>query len=391
MRTGVVARGLVLGSLVGSASFVACQLVFPTALFEQTPAAPVADAATDVAAPPADAADSAPAVPSFLCTGAQPPPPPSQDSLPSSVPTFWVAIRTVSYVTSADAGPPLGFNLDGVCTCEDAGPPSCSSGSVKHCDGPDGRDVAGNALLEVLNSFASGGGVSVNLNSQIASGQDTILIGIANYNGGLDDTEVALTSYIASGLRGADGGYMPPQWDGNDAWDVDPASTGGSTMVDGGYVYTPVFVSTQAYVSNGVLVARVPKAAFGLGVGTVEATTVVLMGTLKRAPGSYGLVAGQVAGRVTSHSILSLVAVLQDPFNSAMDICGTDPTYVTVRQAVCGALDIAADSLKDNTGAPCDAISLGFGFEAFPARLGAPVSITSHVPGCDGAVDDCTP
>jgi hypothetical protein len=144
-------------------------------------------------------------------------------------------------------------------------------------------------------------------------------------------------------------------------------------------------------VSNGVLVARVPKAAFGLGVGTVDAATVVLMGTLTRALGSYGLVAGQVAGRITSHSILSLISLLFDPVSPTMNICGTDPTYTTVRQAVCGALDIASDSLKDNTGAPCDAISVGFGFEAFPARLGPPVSIGYHVPGCDGAVDDCTP
>ena len=311
------------------------------------------------------------------------------DSNPASVPTFFVAVHRVYYTVAADAGPPLGFNLDGVCTCEDAGPSSCNSGSFQHCDGPDGRDVTGNALLSLFDGFYSSGSVAGSLNGQIAAGLATILIGIANYNGGPDDTEVALTAFISSGIRG-DGGYLPPVWDGNDAWDVDPISTAGYVPVDGGYAYTPLFVSTQGYVNHGVLVAYVPDVALDLGFGTLDLGTVVFASTIQPAPGGYRLVNGQLAGRVSTHSVLSLAAELPDPLDSTMSLCGTDPTYLTVRQAVCQSADIVSTPALDNTGAVCNAISLSLGFGADPVKLGAPLAVAHHPLGCDGAVDDCT-
>ena len=379
-------------ALAATGSIVACGLVFPTVLDGQG----LADAAnavvvTDVVVT-LDAKEAGPPPPP-TCAGYQPPLPPAEDSNTGVTYSFLNAVRTIYYNVPPDAGPELGFNLDNTCTCEDGGPPSCISrfdgGIFRQCDDPGCRDVSGNSILTLFDSYFQGASAQGSINSQISAGALTVLFVVADYNGGPNDTSVVLTSFVSDGILGPDGKLVPPKWDGTDEWTVDVNTENGATnKYDGGWVYSPQFLSTSGYVTNGVLVATIPEFVVNLGFGQLDISTITVTGTLVPMSGSWGL-EGQVVGRASTHGVLSLLANIADPFGGNSNLCGSDKTYRTIRQTLCEEADILKNPSFDNTGATCDAISIAVGITANPAKFGPPYMANHAPPGCDGGVDDC--
>ena len=90
-----------------------------------------------------------------------------------------------------------------------------------------------------------------------------------------------------------------------------------------------------------------------------------------------------IDGRWATGSLLSSLAALHDPLSSKGGfLCGTDNTYAIAKNEICSAMDIAADPKLDQTGAPCDAVSVAVGFTADPAQLGAVVTKAKPAQGC---------
>jgi hypothetical protein len=391
-RLGIVALSV---AALASLLIVACGILFPTVLLDETPDAGGDTSVVDTSRPPPP--DTAPPPAPTLCVGAQPPPPPAADTNSNIVPTVYAAIRTISF-EDPDGGPPLGYNLDGVCTCEDSGPgdpvgpPSCNS-PMKECDAPGGRDRAGNLLIGFLDELGYSESPEAYADGMIAAGDLGIVLVIGNYNGAANDTQVLVSSYVVT-LHNADGGLAAPQWDGTDAWNVDPISAKFMQNGDGGYIYVPLTVSTLAYVSNWALVAELPELQANFGLGPVALSTIIFTATVTPMPevGGYALLNGQMTARISTASAFTALSTLPDPFSDAgQSLCGDDSTFQVAKKLICENVDIMSNSLDDNAHPrqACDAVSLALAFQAYPAKLGAPFTTLPHSVGCDGSVNDC--
>jgi hypothetical protein len=301
---------------------------------------------------------------------------------------------------------PLGYDLDDTCTCigTPAGPESCNrhpEATTPRCDEASGRDIAFNvAALPVL--AKSKGFNEDQLRNGLRNGAYGILVGVSGWNGGSNDKTVRISVFFSSGFATGDAGVDAASEAGpaaGQAWDIDPSSV---TSGDAGFEPRARYFDDNAYVTNGVVVAsRLLGAQISLGTGRDEILIDVSQSVLtakvgKDSDGNYVLSDGQIAGRWPTKNVLKTVAGLQDPLSdSGRSVCD-DPAkiaYTLAKSTICGAADIANRVDLDNTGAVCDAISLGISFTAKTATFGKE---RPHDIGRDGGCwqtwsDDCTP
>jgi hypothetical protein len=301
------------------------------------------------------------------CSHAEPPPRPAADD-----PTDASDIEFVTVLTSIDFGLDggvFGFDLDHTCTCP--GPESCvpqKGVTAKHCDDDAGRDNAGGGLIQTFSALTPQLSTAA-LDTHVGQGQFSLAVRVRNYNGTLNDTQIALAAFTSNGtLPLTDAGLNPvPKHDGTDQWGIDPLSLVGTPPP-----YVAVNEDDSAYVAGGVVVASV---AFPFGLGTtfgenfLRLDGALLVGAITKGPLGYSIT-GVVTGRWDTRNLLTGMQGIKDPFNAGQFLCGTDSTYQAFKGAICAASDISRIGSNDNTGAPCDALSLALGFTTEPALLG---------------------
>jgi hypothetical protein len=376
--------------LMAAVAVAGCQLLFPTVASDDAGRdAGLADtvthdARTDSGSPDVVRADDCHALPL---------PPPAHTSVGAKTVSFVTAIQAFSGITADDAGYPLGFDLDHTCTCEGKppGPPSCRSPSP-NCDDPGGRDLIGDRFAQLfdehLKTTSQGG-----FNDRIAAGRFGVVLYVDDYNGKDDDDGVLLGFFISSGIIDPKTGmFLPPKWDGNDAWNIDPSSGSPVPLSDGGVTYTPLAFTTTAYVTQGTLVAYAPNLQLGLGLAPLPLSGVVFSAHItKNTDGTYRL-DGQFGSRASTHDLLGVIG--HSGYTSAdggiRKLCGEDPLFLTLRQSLCAGADIMANPSLDDQDASCNAVSLATGFTALPARFGTSAPSVYASAGCDGSVVDCT-
>ncbi|MGZ3421223.1 MAG: hypothetical protein ACXVEE_25330 [Polyangiales bacterium] len=296
---------------------------------------------------------------------------------------FVVAVRSMTF--GIDPTKPLGYDLDGTCTCPE--PDSCQrpADSGTRCDEPGGVDVAMNQQILTLVQSAKGFS-EADLNAGLENGRFGALVQIRKYNGTANDVQVEVGILLSPGWSGrtTDAG---PSWDGGDPWDIDPITLSNEAMK------IPKYVDTNAYVRDGVLVAtRLDGARLGLGAGTSSADIVftesVLTGKIVARGSSFAIEGGIIAGRWPTANVLSGIANLADPFLGG-PLCKSVLTYKTVKQKVCAAADIPSNKARDRGTLPCDALSLGIRFTAEPAVFGGVFSKMLDAGPCVGFTDEC--
>jgi hypothetical protein len=320
-----------------------------------------------------------------------------------------VALRTLDIGSRPDGGAPpvYGYDLDGVCTCPAADSCRTPSGSSQRCDEDGGRDNAGGELLRTFSAFNVFN--QDDLTRRLQAGLYGLVILLRDYNGAANDARVTVAVYISNGVNAvADGGTVPPpRYDGTDRWTVDPGSILGGSSLDGADCATasntcvPNYFDDKAYVADHVLVASLdfPLSLGGganMGYIALDLTGSVVTARLVKRGASFALEDGRLTGRWATSKLLAGLAVLPDPFLGGAYLCGDDPTYVSVKKTICGSTDITARAADDSKGAPCDALSVGFGFTAEPAILGRVLAPRGATPrGCsDGGApvkDQCPP
>ncbi len=341
------------------------------------------DGGADVVTPEAGS-DAAPDV--DTCNHAEPPPRPSADD-PSDGGdvTFVVALRTVDFNVNGDAGV-YGFDLDHTCTCP--GPETCvpQANAPQHCDDSQGRDNSGGELIQQYSQLSSAFNAN-KINDTINKGSNSMLIRVRNYNGTLNDTQVAVDVFISNGTVPLDdAGKNPiPLHDGTDQWGIEPSSLVGSPPP-----YVAANQDTAAYVTNGTLVANV---SFPFSVGSQYGTNFLRLDgaflVAQITPVSTGYAfAGVLAGRWDTRNLLTGMQAAHDPFNTGQYLCGTDPTYLAFKAAICKAADIAHVVTNDNTGAPCDALSTSVGVTTEPAQLGGVLAAAPPLTPCGATYSD---
>ncbi|HZU83412.1 MAG TPA: hypothetical protein VE987_10870, partial [Polyangiaceae bacterium] len=349
---------------------------------DATPEAQPREAGDDATDAEIDAADAGDAAPETGCVHAVPPGPPATDDTPDggdggSIVDFVAALDSIDFGLDQNnvfhASDPIGFDLDGVCTCFDGGGPSCTSKNA-NCDGPGGRDEAANMLLSnlgILNPHLS----QASLLADLRSGQFGVLVHVLGYNGLANDQSVIVDFFASPGTtRDGKGNPIPPAFDGNDTWLV----TSNSVLTGSKPNYVSRYEDGHAYVNDHVLVARLP-AGFPLLIrpdtgGNSNPITLTLSPFELAAElalgdgGRWTLQNGVVGARWATSAALYDFHTLADPDGGSL--CGSDLEYGFLANQVCGSPDIASDPADDDAGLPCSALSMGIGFSGSAAQLG---------------------
>jgi hypothetical protein len=372
-----VRRLAVVVGVGGLALAAACASLTGLSGGDGTPASPLeagAEAGPPEAAPPA----------TDPCRHATYPPPPVKDDDPTGqLPTLVLAVREESVSGAIDGGAPIGFDLDGVCSCfpdtttVHGASSSCipPEGGAPACDGDGGVDRQISALLAAYTVPSLSG----------TNGGPTLLFKVTKYNGRANDSEVFVgiiaspgvfdrTGCPASGDAGA--GPYPPTWKGCDLFALDESSVLPSTneplLYLAGYVTNHVLVvppsakpvlfivdNTSLLVSASILVARL--VALDTQLQPIEPPPDV--GTLFRLEGT-------TAGRVNTADALRTIARGQSMTDGG-PLCGFPSFYNSVKSSfICPSADIATNPADDFKPKECDALSLAVAFSADPVLLG---------------------
>ena len=260
-----------------------------------------------------------------------------------------------------DPNHPLGFDLDGVCTCfEDAGG-SCV-GTTQVCDTAGGRDESANVVLAeiAVDPYLSQAG----LQASLSEGDFGLLLHVHGYNGLANDQSVIVEYFPSGGTLGA----SP---DAGAAWTV----TSGSVFNMTGGVWVSNYLDGTAYVKDFVLVSQldsfpllvIPKLGNGNPI-TFDLSSLVVAAPLVQTGGSWSIQGAQVGARWVTSDALYDMHTIQDL--SGQSLCGSDSTYMTLVSHICDGADIAASPNLFDAGAPCSALSVGLGFDAVPASMG---------------------
>lgn len=363
--------------------------------------------ATEDRPPPLpDVYEAAPPIPD-PCAHLGPPPPPLTDDEPAidkQLAPFHVAMSEFHLLAKTDAGSLVGFDLDGVCTCDDRvataheGGASCV-GPVS-CDADGGIDNGSSALFDKFSGLVPDLDQAAHINTDIAKGQQATLLQISNYNGRANDKAVSVGIVLSHGINDGsgcgtvppDGGMppYPPGWCGKDIWTVEPAG------VIGDRPPYAAALSAAAYVTNHTLVVSDPLGYFEVPFGDVALRlySPVVIATIvplddsgnprdpnapppSKTDANYRLDNGLIAGRMAATTILAATGALRVPGSSDPDaaqgqkyFCQSS-SFGVLTGLFCGARDIASSQQVDfDPKAPCDALSATSSFQARPAKVG---------------------
>jgi hypothetical protein len=354
---------------------------------------------------PADAEPAPDAGPADPCAHVGPAAAPATDDATDvELPPFVLA---VSDLHAGDDS--LGFDLDGVCTCDGAegaahaGASSCNVVG-KRCDPDGGVDDGFGAFARQFASFYDIDGI---MTKMIAAGRRTVLLQISKYNGRANDREVAVGLIVSEGIRVAGcptsvyddkKKVYSPGWCGDDAWSL----SADSVLQSGGQAQ-PISIGS-AYVTDYELVVRV-GGSLAMPIGEdnrpIQIGSPVIAGKLvplgadlaprdpSRPPaqGEERLyrVDGVLAGRMTASDLLAAIGMQPSAPGSSDELCQKGTAFQVAKQQVCDALDIARTGQLDfDPQASCDALSGALGFTAEPALRG-------DVQANELSPDPCTP
>ena len=337
--------------------------------------------------------------------------PPRPDAAFDEIKGFYVfAVRTADFSGADDAGTPLGYDLDGVCTCDTrpgaahAGAASCTAPGSTPCDYDAGVDNALYAPFRAAAGFlGDSGNGSALLGNQTECGRETLLIVLGDYNGLADDPKVRVGLLPSFGIQephdagddpdsscGNSGAPpYPAKWDGTDIWTY---KTG--TGLGSGVTIIPAIGTSDAYVTGYRLVVP-PVGAISVFLGTapVEISSPATVATLQgvdafgndvpsgTTPVGFRLRDGVLSGRVAVGALLQTIGLLvtKSSINPSdiIPVCQDVLKGEVIRKQICNGRDIQSDPAKDFQppgAAPfaCDAVSTAVRFTADMAQVGDP-------------------
>ena len=350
------------------------------------------------------------------CVHALPPPPPPADAGdigPTLAPLVF-AFEHSRLDGRDDAGRPVGYDLDGVCTCDTR--PGSARGGVQSCipHDPDAGACDDDGGVDNVPAVNFPPSLAASLDAvfleQAQCGRQTMLVQLSDYNGRTDDPQVVVALAPSYGIFdphdggedldaakacgpedgggnvGPTAGY-PAKLDGTDIWSVESASVAQGILRD----------RFQGYVTNGTLVVKIGATGDGLGgwsmvVGgrVIPVRTAILTARVNKHPdGTYRLDDGLMTGRLAVDDLISTVGSLRVQVDEY--VCGHPELYLPIKSLVCASPDLAKLPSADFTSTRCDAVSLVFQFRAGPAAVGhAEPPQTLTPPGCGrGWVDSC--
>ena len=290
---------------------------------------------------------------------------------------------------SNEAWKDFGYDLDGLVTTKDstdvctlhAGAPK-----LNQADGTGGIDNAfGFVLLPIFETAASLPTPSATTTNTIKSGAYTLQIQVDGLVPGSGPATGLTVRAFRSGRFG-----KTPSFDASTDWPVLASS-----LTDPSDLTTAVWQTTDAYVaSDGTVVASVPTDAL-LSIQVMDGLVLPIRHatiTFKRsASDPTHLTDGTIAGVMRAEDAVASARAIASLVSASL--CGS------AFDGIADQIKQASDMLRDGTnraGVPCDAVSIGLGFEA--VQIANPTTVAQESEGanlCDGGVVDasasCTP
>ncbi len=163
------------------------------------------------------------------------------------------------------------------------------------------------------------------------------------------------------------------QWDGDDAWMIlpdtlAPLTDGGATMYS---LDQPRFHDDHAYVTAGVLVARLPEALWPASMPAAPSALapveqLVLAGNLVRVGPRWELQHLVIGLRDRIQTLISLDARLV--LSGSQPVCQSATEYQGTKSRLCSFVDVASG--PDSPTSPCDSLSAGSVMDAKQVVLG---------------------
>lgn len=317
------------------------------------------------------------------CGHARPPDPPSVTNAGGDI-EFTVAVQSVDFGDASGTPEQYGYDLDYRCTCQGEGN-GClreSWATADACDGPDGRDnLTGRFIASVAPLFS--GFSSEGWSQDTYVGEWGLLLRVRNYNGEPDDDRVTLEWYVADQYweDKPDKSYVPA-WDGTDTWPIRVSTLeeqdGGAFDID-----KPKYADEYAYVSGGVLVGSLTETSFQLSAQyAVELNGAFVTANVVERGGAWVLEEGLLASRWKLTTVLAQISRIE---LMGMPVCTNHPAYSSIKSQICSYADIYSGVGTPTT--PCDAISMGMGFETAPAGFGEIIKDEPQGSPCDPSVD----
>ncbi len=260
----------------------------------------------------------------------------------------------------------LGYDLDGICSVDDASlacqTPTWASGGDP-TDAPGGRD---NSIGRLLYKGSQGMLTSASVNQGIANGEAPIgIVRVLDYSGEPNDDTVTVEWYVpASAVQGdgGQGGWLVASdyVISGDAGVLDDAGDGSAPAVAGSTLSDP-----SAYVVNSTLVAHFPDRVLPMmRDGMYEMRQPFFTAKLQTdsSTGKWTLAGTMLSGHIRAPAMLGLMpAVLKKALG--MVVCTDGQLYPAIKSMICSYADFL-DQGPPDLSTPCDSVSLAYGLSA---------------------------
>jgi hypothetical protein len=285
----------------------------------------------------------------------------------------------------------FGYNLDGLITTaqsRDVCTRAAGAAATIQQDGFGGIDNSFGANIVPIIALGDGP-LSPSVSASIEAGQFTVMAYVVGFDDGEGNTSTAagLTGALLTGGSYGAVNDAGPTWDLTTAWPVVSSSLtcGAACPASTNPVASSTAQLAGAYQSGGALVNEAPVPVTlnlpiaGLFTVNIEAT-VISFRALR--PGS--VTEGTIAGAIET---TTLVGDLWGGSALSTSLCGGSALQSVAQQLV-QASDIVLDSdgtVTNGPGLPCNAISIGIGFDATEIALPTDSAIVAPpVAPCDG-------
>lgn len=260
----------------------------------------------------------------------------------------------------------VGYDLDGLCTSGLGSHPCVPpSGDAPPVDGARGVDnVMGSAIWPAI--IAVDSNFEFRIDDRMRRGEG-LLVRIQGWNGMDDDPEVTVT--LASTVMDDDGITPPPtpRWDGTDTFlpmyemfhDVEGDQ--------------PIFLDTEAYVRDRVVVARLPVGELALPWGRREAQWWLrlagahLVGRIRADEQRLENVV--LFGRYDPYDLYTTLDEF-GTFDTDRTLCGGTRERRDLEDLIASMMDIRLDPTASDPDATCDALSFALGFTGYRGQWG---------------------
>lgn len=292
-----------------------------------------------------------------------------EDGIVLAVHTLHLGDIGSSGAVSSDAWMEYGFDLDGRMSTKDSTdlckPAAGAKASAVYLDGHDGIDNSfGKNILPILTSLASD--ASAQENAAIADGQFTVLLRIQGLEPG------AAGSFDAQLFTGAIPEGAPPAWQGGDVWSVQ------SDSLQGGDLAHPVAALPGSQLTVDPSGARVwqtgclgAELRLSLMLGGLPVVILPIQHvriSMLLSEDNTHATSGRIGGILDSEQLISELAKWVGAFDPTL--CPPSTTFESIAQQIRQGSDILVNGTQDPA-RTCNAISIGLGFEADAALLGA--------------------